>query len=118
MRLRLAPWAVLLTAGLAYPVGVLATGLPRFPHSGECGHLARGGGNLEAVFGRFVEQGAADAQLARVRRVGFRAAQEERDGCGYVRVALRGIPTLAVGKALVDEAQKAGVLATLEQTAP
>ena len=115
----LASWALIFAAALAYPLAVLAPGGARFPNRSECIHPARrDGGNLEAVFGRFAAQTAADTELARVLHLGFEGSQVEPDGCGYLKVAVHGIPTIAVGRGLVAEARRVGQHATLEEVSP
>ncbi len=112
----LASWAIVFAAVLAYPLAVLAPGGARFPSRSECIHPARrDDGNLEAVFGRFASQTAADPELARVLRLGFKGSRVEPDGCGYVKVVVHGIPTVAVGRGLVAEARGVGLHPTLEK---
>jgi hypothetical protein len=112
-------WAALPAAcALAYPLIALSGGSPRFPSEADCVRIAKHDGDLEAVFGRFRRQDSADRLLARVRKVGFAAAQIEPDGCGRLAVALHGIPTLAVGRNLTAEAQHVGLQPTIETAAP
>jgi len=118
LRRRLVPWAVIVVATLAYPLAVLAGGLPRFPSRSDCIHHAKSGQPLEAVFGRFARQDAADASLSRVLKLGFAGSQIESDGCGYLKVAVHGIPTLAAGQGLIAEARRAGLDAHLETSTP
>ena len=49
--------------------------------------------------------------------VGFIGTEMEWNGCGRVRVAVGGIPTLAVGHEFADEARGVGFDVTLEQAA-
>jgi hypothetical protein len=118
MKERLLPWAAIALAALVYPLAVIAGGLPRFPSPAECVHPPRAGQQLEAVFGRFDRQDAADALLKRVLAAGFSGSQVEPDGCGRLKVDVKGVPNAAVGESLVREAQKAGLPATLENAAP
>jgi len=108
-----APFLVLVAA-LAYPVGVLSSGSPRFPTRAECIHPAQEGVQLEAVFGRFDLRSDADARLRRVLGAGFKGTKIEADGCGRLKVDVAGIPSLAVGNDLLAEARKVGIRATLE----
>ena len=111
-------WLVVLVAALAYPLGVLAGGLPRFPTHGECVRPPAAGMELEAVFGRFRRQTAAEELLAKVRRLGFSQSALEGDGCGLLVVGLRGIPTIAVGRNLVAEARGVGLRPRLQAAPP
>jgi hypothetical protein len=115
MRSRILPWAILLIAALAYPLAVAADGGTRFPHRAECRHTAKSeGGQLEAVFGRFVSTTAAEPVLQHALEVGFKGTRIESDGCGLLKVALPGIPTLGVGQDFVAEARRAGFNPHLE----
>jgi hypothetical protein len=118
MRGRLLPWAAIGVAALAYPLAVLAGGPPRFPTRAECVHPATNNQQLEAVFGRFTTQIAAEASLRRVLGAGFTGSQLEPDGCGYLKVDVHGIPSLAVGRSLVAEARRVGLHPTLEIATP
>ena len=111
-------WAIVIAAALLYPLVVLAGGAPRFPDRGECVHPAKEGADLEAVFGRYAERGAANAVLQRVLKVGFKGSEIERDGCGSFKVVVHGIPTVAVGRELLAEARTVGLHATLENAEP
>jgi hypothetical protein len=111
-------WLVVPVAALAYPLGVVAGGLPRFPTHKECIRAPAAGMELEAVFGRFRRQAAAEALLARVHRLGFSQSVLEDDGCGLLVVGLHGIPTIAVGRSLVAEAQGVGLRPTLHAAPP
>jgi len=115
MRRRFLPWAILVIAALAYPLAVLATGAPRFPSRAECVHAATTDGSIDAVFGRFRARAAAEAELRHVLSLGFNGSEVENDGCGLLKVVVHGIPTLATGRAFLDEAARAGVHASLEQ---
>jgi hypothetical protein len=111
-------WLAVPVAALAYPLGVIAGGSPRFPTRSECVHPPKAGQELEAVFGRFPRQAAAEALLARVRRVGFSQSEIEGDGCGLLVVRVRGIPTIAIGRSLVAEARGVGLRPTLQAAPP
>ena len=116
MTARAYAWLAVPIAALAYPLGVIAGGLPRFPTRSECVHPPRSGKELEAVFGRFQSQAAAEALLAKVRRLGFSHSSLEEDGCGILEVAVGGIPTIRVGRMLVAEARAVGLRPTLQAT--
>jgi hypothetical protein len=109
---------VILVAALVYPLAVIAGGLPHFPSPAECVHPPRAGQQLEAVFGRFDRRDAAEALLKRVLAAGFNGSAVEPDGCGRLKVDVKGVPNVAVGESLVREAQKAGLPATLETATP
>ena len=109
---------VVLVAALAYPVAVLSGGSPRFPTRAECILPAKEGVPLEAVFGRFDRRPDAEARLQKVLAAGFKGSKIEPDGCGRLKVDVAGIPNIAVGRALQNEAAKVGIKATLEQTIP
>jgi hypothetical protein len=115
---RLLPWIVLVTAALAYPLAVVAGGHPRFPTRHECVHPARSDGNIEAVFGHLPTTAAAESLQQRATRAGFQNVQVEPDACGLLKVTLDGIPTLAVGRDFVREAQSRGFHPILEQEKP
>jgi hypothetical protein len=118
MTARTAVWLVVPLAALAYPLAVIGRGLPHFPTRGECVRPGASGTQLEAVFGRFERQAAAEQLLAKVRRVGFSQSLIEDDGCGLLAVTVGGIPTVAVGRSLVAEAHAVGLRPTLEAAPP
>ena len=111
----LLPWAIVLLAAFAYPLAVVVGGGPRFPSRAECVHPARADGDLEVVFGRFESVNDASALLERVLAAGFKGSQTEPDGCGLLKVAVHGIPTLEVGAEVLGEARSVGLSPTLEQ---
>ena len=47
--------------------------------------------------------------------MGFKGSQIEPDGCGLLKVAVHGIPTLKVGDEVLTEARSVGLSPTLEQ---
>jgi hypothetical protein len=110
------PWAILIAAALVYPLAVVATGAPSFPSRAECVHPATTDGSIDAVFGRYRARTAAEAELRHVLGLGFDGSQIESDGCGLLKVVVHGIPTLATGRAFLQEAARAGVHASLEQS--
>lgn len=114
-RLSVLPWAIVLVAALAYSLATLVGGGPRFPSRSECVHVAHADGDLEVVFGRFQMATEASAALEKVLAVGFKGSQIEPDGCGLLKVAVHGIPTLKVGDEVLTEARSVGLSPTLEQ---
>lgn len=107
-------WAAIVVVGLAYPIAVLAGGGARFPTPAECVHTARADGSLEVVFGRFASADQASERLAFVLHSGFQGSQIEPDGCGLLKVAVHGIPTLKAGGEVIAEARSVGLKASLE----
>jgi hypothetical protein len=118
MRSRPTAWILVIVAALAYPLAVLAGGGPRFPARSDCIHPAKTDGDIEAVFGRSRNPETAAATLARVLELGFKGSVVEPDGCGYLKVNVKGVPTLAVGRELAAEAEKVGLHVTLEKSVP
>jgi hypothetical protein len=118
VRRRLAPWLLVLVAALAYPLAVLAGGAPRFPTRAECVHPVVEGQEIEAVFGRFERADDAEAEYRRVVGAGFSGTELKPDGCGFLKVAVHGIPSVDVGHELAAEAEKAGFHVTLERYVP
>lgn len=114
---RLLPPAILVAGLVLYPVITLACGAPHFPRRGECAVPATAGAPIDAVFGRFDDQAGAEAKQRRITHVGFTGSQIERDGCGYLKVVVHGVPNLAVGHELVAEARRVGLEVTLERAA-
>jgi hypothetical protein len=115
MSRRLLPWLGVLAVALIYPLVVLGGGSARFPTRHECVHPARGDGHIEAVFARVATIASAESLQRRAARAGFQNIQIEPDGCGLFKVTLHGIPTLAVGRDFVHEAEGAGFHPTLEE---
>ena len=114
---RLAPWLVIAGLVLVYPVVILASGNPTFPTRDECVLPATVDGDIDAVFGYYDDEPAAAAVRDRALRVGFVGTDLEWNGCGRVRVAVGGIPTLDVGREFVEQARGVGFEVTLEQAA-
>jgi hypothetical protein len=110
-----AAWGVVLLVAVAYPLAVLAGGSPRFPSRSECSTPAVEGQPIEAVFGSFDAQRDAEAEQTRARHAGFEGTALESDACGRVKLVIRGIPSLQVGRGLVEEARGAGFEVTLER---
>ena len=116
---RLAPWFVFGVVVLAYPALTLATGGgPSFPNRDACVRPATTGGSIDAVFGYFDNEGDAARVRDHALAVGFQGTEMAWNGCGRVRVAVGGIPTLAVGRDFVKQAETVGFDVTLEQGAP
>jgi hypothetical protein len=111
---RAALWLVV-AAGLAYPLVVLASGSPSFPSRDDCVRPAAGEGEVEAVFGRLDSEREAVELRDRALAVGFQGTEVVRDACGRVKVVLTGIPTLAVGRDFAEQARSVGFEVTLEQ---
>ncbi len=118
MRRRFVPWALVLLAGIGYPVAAVSGGTPHFPKRSDCVDLATKDGEIEAVFGRYDRRADAAARLELVLGRGFKGSEVEGDGCGRMKVVLHGIPTLAVGRELAAEARSEGLNVTLEYAAP
>ena len=112
---RLAPWLVVAGLALAYPLVTLAGGSPEFPTREDCVHPATSEGEVDAVFGYFENELDAAELRDRALAVGFQGTELAWNGCGRVRVALAGIPTLEVGREFAEQARAAGLPVTLEQ---
>lgn len=112
---RIAPWAVIVVIGIAYPLVAVAGGAPRFPSRDDCVRPATVDGDIDAVFGYFDSEQEAVVLRDRALAVGFQGTEIEGNGCGRVRVAVGGIPTLDVGRELAEEAHTVGLDITLEQ---
>jgi hypothetical protein len=111
------PWLAVIAAPLIYGlVVVAANGTPHFPTRHDCIHPATRDGSIDAVFMRFTTITAAQSLQRRVEHAGFQNVQVEGDGCGLFKVVLHGIPTLAVARDFVQEAEGAAFHPTLEQT--
>jgi hypothetical protein len=105
-------------AGVAYPLIVLAGHSPHFPSQAECAQPALSDGRVDAVFGRFNDNGRAASRLRRATELGFQGLKLEPDGCGDVEVVLHGIPSLAVGRELVAEAARVHLHVVLQRPNP
>jgi hypothetical protein len=111
----IALWAIVMVVALAYPLSVLARGTPHFPSREECVRPATEDGAIAAVFGYFDSERDAVVMRNRALSAGFQGTEAQGDGCGRVRVAVGGIPSLDVGRQLVKEAHSVGLDVTLEQ---
>lgn len=100
---------------VAYPAFVLASGGPVFPSRNDCVRPATADGDIDAVFGYFDGEREAAKTRDRALAAGFTGTELEWDGCGRVRVAVGGIPTLDVGRQFAEEARSVGFEVTLEQ---
>lgn len=110
--------AIVAAAALLYPLVVLAGGSPHFPDRGECAQQPRAGDNIEAVFWRFRDRARAVEAQSRALSLGFQGLVVERDACGYLKVVLNGVPSLAVGHELAAEAARVGLAVILERDQP
>lgn len=108
-------WAAVLVLALVYPLATLAGGAPRFPSRDDCVRPATADGDIDAVFGYFVSETEGREMLDRALAVGFQGTELTWNGCGRVRVAVGGIPTLEVGHEFVEQARSAVFEVTLEQ---
>ena len=111
---RLAPWFLVAALVLVYPIVTLATGDPTFPERDDCARTATADGEIDAVFGYFDSEGEAMELRDRALEVGFPGTEATWNGCGRVRVALGGIPTLEIGREFAEQARAAGFEVTLE----
>jgi hypothetical protein len=108
---------VFVALAIVYPVATIARGLPNFPTRDDCVHPATTDGDIDAVFGYFDSESQARVVRDRALAVGFQGTELESNGCGRVRVAVGGIPTLEVGRDFVEQARSVGFEVTLEQAA-
>jgi len=111
----LAPWAIVVVVVIAYPLVVSVRGAPQFPSRDDCVQPATMDGDIDAVFGYFDSERDAVAMRDRALAVGFIGTEMLGNGCGRVRVAVGGIPTLVVGREFAEQARAAGFDVTLEQ---
>jgi hypothetical protein len=115
-RQTLIAWSVLVVVVLAYPVVVLAGGLPRFPSASDCVRPATADGNLEVVFGHFSSYDDAVRARDEALRYGFQGTELVSDGCLRLKVALPDVPTIEVGREVIEEAHSVGLEPTLEHS--
>jgi hypothetical protein len=106
---------VLVGALLVYPAALLVRGGPTFHTAADCRPAATGEGPIRAVFGRFTTMQEALVLVDRVREVGYKNANAEPDGCGLVRVAVHGVPSIEGGHDLQREAGTVALDPTLER---
>jgi hypothetical protein len=85
-----------------------------FPTRDECVGPATTDGD---IVGYFDDEREAEEVREHALEVGFTGTKTAWNACGRLRVAVGGIPTLAVGKAFVEEAHRVGFEVTLEQAA-
>jgi hypothetical protein len=111
-RPRLLAAAVVAAGVLAYPLAVLAGGLPHFPSSRSCEPRATADGRIELLFGRFDDVVSAAPLVQRVRSAGFAAAGSWIDACGKVVVTEPGYTTVSGAEDAVQEAASVGLKAT------
>ncbi len=108
--------AVVLVAAVGYPALVLAEdGGPRFPSAEDCARPAVDGQPVRVVFGYRETFPEAIELRDRALEVGFLGTEAEQDGCGRVRVAVGGVPSIAVGEQIVETARGVGLDASLER---
>jgi hypothetical protein len=106
---------VFVALALVYPVVTLARGMPSFPTRDDCVRPATADGDIDAVFGYFDSESEAREMRDRALAVGFQGTELEMNGCGRVRVAVGGIPTLEVGREFVEQARSVGFEVSLER---
>jgi hypothetical protein len=111
-------WLAVAVLVLAYPALVLVSGAPTFPSRDDCVRPATTDGEIDAVFGYFDTERDAVAMRDRALEVGFVGTELAWNGCGRVRVAVAGIPTLEVGREFAEQARGVGLDVTLEQAEP
>ena len=110
-------WVAALLLVFAYPVSVWSTeGTPSFPSRDDCVIPATTDGDIDAVFGYFDGEREATVLRDRALEVGFAGTTLAWNGCGRVRVAVGGIPTLEVGREFAEQARGVGLEVTLEQS--
>jgi hypothetical protein len=97
---------------LCVVVALPGVGASRNTATSACGREEFVGG-LEAVFGRFKTQAAAQSFRARVAAAGFQNLNII-PGCNEYRVVLRGIDSFDIGVELQDEARRFHYPVTLE----
>lgn len=113
---RAAHWLAVVALALVYPALILAIdGTPSFPSKDDCVVPARANVDIDAVFGYFDSERDAAEMRDRALATGFVGTELAWNGCGRVRVAVGGIPTLEVGAEFVEQAREAGFEVTLEQ---
>ncbi len=112
---RVAVWLLVAALAIVYPLAVLVTGGASFPTRDECVRPATADGEIDAVFGYFDTELEAAPVLQRALDVGFQGTDMTWNGCGRVRVAVGGIPTLEVGQEFVEQARTVDFEVTLEQ---
>jgi hypothetical protein len=108
--------AVLALTTLVYPLALLAGGGAHFPSGRDCSPPATHDGSILLVLGTFDSVAHATPFLDRVKEMGFVQAEAAPDGCGDVRVAVPGYPTLAGAESAAGEARRAGLRPELVQS--
>ena len=116
---RRAAVAIIALPLIGYPLVVGADGV-RFPSVQDCVREAHPGetAELDLVFGRRETPQRAERLLARVRHVGYAAADMRPDGCGRWKVVYDGIDSYPQGASSAVEARSAGLEAWLEIAPP
>jgi hypothetical protein len=117
---RLAAAAIVVVALVGYPAVVLAGGGAHFPSADDCVRVAKSGdtGDLDLVFGRRDTPAAAEQLLEQVKRVGYRDAVVEEDGCLRWKVVYTGIESYQQGASSAAEARGAGLSPQVELAPP
>jgi hypothetical protein len=111
------PWiaaAIVLVPLLVYPVVTVAGGGVRWPSRNECIRPAVDGQPVAVVFGRTDDPITAGVLRDEVVSVGFKGTEALPDGCGRWKVAVGGVPSIAIGKQVVAEARSVHLDPTLE----
>lgn len=107
--------AVLLAAAVGYPALTLAEeGEPRFPSVSDCVRQPVDGELVQVVFGYRDTFPEAIELRDRALAVGFLGTEAAQDGCGRVRVAVGGVPSIGVGEEILEAARGVGLDPTLE----
>ena len=116
-RARTAAAAVVVGAGVAYPVAVLAVdGPPRFPGRDECVDvLPRPAEPFELVYDRRKSLRAARVIHERLLANGFVGAELLTDGCGRWKVVNHDVETLEQAAGHIDDARRAGFAPRLQR---
>jgi hypothetical protein len=100
---------------IAYPAITVAGGAPRFPSYADCVQAPVDGEKVRVVFGYTSTYPDAIDLRDRALEVGFEGTDVAQDGCGRLRVSLDGVPEVATGEAVIEEARKVGLDPTLER---
>jgi hypothetical protein len=109
-------WVIVIAAALLYPLAVVAGGAPKFPSRSDCVVPARTDGDVDLVFGYHDSTTRAATERDRLRALGYVRAEVVSDGgCGRLKVAVEGYPTLAGARDAAEEARRSGLAPTLEQ---
>ena len=118
-RAKLAAAAIVAVPLIVYPAIALRNGA-HFPSTDDCVRIAKPGesGDLDLVFGRRNTLAEADTLLEQVRRVGYRDAEVQADGCLRWKVVYTGIESYEQGASSAAEARGAGLSPQIEVAPP